>query len=488
MVRHCSGRGRGWVAGAKRCVGRTVSAGLLVVVSACAGSAPSRPVSTAPVSDAELKRLVEHRVLTQGRATGAVVLVAGPSGRRLVVARSPQRADGPELGADTVFEIASLSKIFTSLLLADAVVRGEAALDDPLSAYVPDGSAVPDYAGQPITLLDLATHGSGLPLRPSNLAAAFPDTPDKYAGYRLDQLYAALPTYRIERAPGTQFEYSNLGFGLLGQGLARKSGTTYEALLAERITRPLGLHDTGIDDDPAKAARRAQGHDADLRPVGPTHYGALDPAGGLRSTAADLMTLIELFVDGRGPDHLVRAAELMLTVDRPANGDTVRMALGWRRETVHGETYYWSNGSGDGSRTFMGFNPRRGVAVIALADAASGGGLDDIGRFVLDRQQQVDLKVVPRPKIVELPDSVVGQVLGVYEYEPGDRMSIGRGATGLIVTTGPNQLVISPSSPTRYFANASPDLVFDFGDITADGAQTMTLHQDGVAYLYRRVE
>lgn len=404
------------------------------------------------------------------------------------MAQSPQRGNEPELGTDTIFEIASLTKIFTSLLLAEAVVRGEVGLEDPLVAYVPEATTVPHHAGRQITLLDLATHGSGFPLRPSNLEAAFPDEPNKYASYSLSQLYEALPTYRIEQAPGTRFEYSNLGFGLLGQGLALKAATTDDALLRERITGPLGLDDTGTDDEPAKARRRAQGYDADLRPVGPTHYGALDPAGGLRSTADDLLKLLDVFVNRSGPDNIVRAAELMLTVDRPGDAGTTRMALGWRRETVHGETYYWSNGSGDGSRAFMGFNPGRRIAVVALADAASGGGLDDIGRFVLDPQQELDLKITPRPKVVDLPDSVVGQALGVYEYEPGDRMRVSRGATGLIVTTGPSQLVISPSSPTRYFAKASPDLVFELGDVTADGAQTLTLHQDGKTYIYKRVE
>ena len=200
----------------------------------------------------------------------------------------------------------------------------------------------------------------------------------------------------------------------------------------------------GAYDDGA-ANRRAQGHDMDLKPVGPTGGGARNPALALRSTANDLLKLLDLFLSGAGPGELPEAARLMLTLDRPGDDGNTRMTLGWRRTIVHGETYYWSHGSGDGSRTFMGFNPTRGVAVVALADAASGAGLDDIARRVLDPMQPVDMKVVPRPRAVELPPAAIERVLGTYRYAPGDEMTITRGATALIVTAGSAQFLIQRS-------------------------------------------
>lgn len=440
----------------------------------------------ATIDDGEIARLLRFRIDRQHRATSAVVGVLRPSGRSIVAYRSKRAPHAVEPGGDTVFEIASLTKVFTALLLADAVTRGEVRLDDPLSAFVPTGVEVPGFSGQAITLADLATHTSGLPLRPNNLHAA-PDAPDKYAGYTLEQLYAGLPEYRLGRTPGSQFEYSNLAFALLGHALARQAGEPFADLLRRRITAPLGLSDTRFDDDPAAAGRRAQGHDLDLKPIGPTSNGALGPAGGLRSTADDLLQLLDLFVAGAGPDDLGQAARLMLTLDRPGGSDDTRMTLGWRRTAAHGETYYWSHGSSDGSRSFMGFNPGRGVAVVALADAASGGGLDDIGWHLLDPLEPVDLKVVPRPRAIELPPAAIDRVLGTYRYAPDDELTITRGVTGLIVTAGPGQILIQPQSRTRFFAKAGGDLYLDFPGPASKPADRLVLHQDGKRFVYRRV-
>jgi CubicO group peptidase (beta-lactamase class C family) len=463
---------------------------LVVTLPVHAADVPSSP-ETAPqraetIDDREIAKLLRIRIDKQRRATSAVVGVLRPSGRSIVAYQSKRGPQAVEPGGDTIFEIASLTKVFTALLLADAVTRGDVRLDDPLWRFVPTGVTVPEHSGRAITLADLATHTSGLPLRPNNLNAA-PDAPNKYAGYTLDQLYAGLPEYRLAHAPGSQFAYSNLAFALLGHALARQAQEPFPDLLRHRITAPLGLSDTRFDDDPAAATRRAQGHDLDLKPIGPTSNGALSPAGGLRSTANDLLLLLDLFLSGAGPGELSEAARLMLTLDRPGDGGDTRMTLGWRRTTAHGETYYWSHGSSDGSRTFMGFNPARGVAVVALADAASGGGLDDIAWRVLDPLEPVDLKVVPRRRAIELPPAAIDRVLGTYRYAPDDEMTITRGATGLIVTAGPGQILIQPQSRTRFFAKAGGDMYLDFPGPASKAADRMVLHQDGKAFVYQRV-
>jgi hypothetical protein len=208
----------------------------------------------------------------------------------------------------------------------------------------------------------------------------------------------------------------------------------------------------------------------------------------LRSTANDLLQLLDLFLSGAGPGDLPKAAQLMLTLDRPGDGDDTRMTVGWRRTVVHGETYYWSHGSSDGSRTFMGFNPARGVAVVALADAASGGGLDDIARRVLDPLEPADLKVIPRPRTIELPPSAVDRVLGTYRYAPDDEMTITRGVTGLVVTAGSGQFLIQPQSRTRFFEKAGGDIYLDFPGPASKPADRMVLHQSGKRFVYQRVQ
>src|ERR1041385_5708353 len=138
-------------------------------------------------SDAEIRKILVDRIDAQKQGVGIVVGVIEPSGRRIVAYGSADRDDQGPLDGDTVFEIGSVTKVFTSLLLADAVQRGEVALGDPVSKYLPAGTKVPDHGGKPIRLVDLSTHTSALPSLPSNLTPKDPRNP--YADYAVAQLY-----------------------------------------------------------------------------------------------------------------------------------------------------------------------------------------------------------------------------------------------------------------------------------------------------------
>jgi CubicO group peptidase (beta-lactamase class C family) len=467
-------------------VASVASFGAVVSVTQAEGGAQSADLPGHQiVSDAEIARLIKFAVERQRRGSGIVVGVLRPSGRSVLSYGVTSLEGGHEMDGTTLFEIASLTKVFTALMFADAAVRGEAGLNDPLSRYVPPGVATPQFAGRAITLTDLATHTSGLPLRPDNLHAA-PDAPNKYAGYSLRQLYDGLPDYKLTRPPGSAFEYSNVDYALLGQGLALRLRRSYPELLRTRITGPLGMADTALAPPPSAKRRTAQGYDIDLNPVAPTDEGALYPGGGLRSTVDDLLRLLDLCLNGRGPGRLPDAARLMLSVDRPGDDKDTRMALGWRRATTNGETYFWSAGSSDGSRTFMGFNPRRKIAVVALANASSGEGVDDIGRHVLDPAYPADLKIMPVRHEISLPAGAMDRFLGSYQYAPGDKIEVTRGVTGLLAASGASQFVIYPETPARFFAKIA-DLEFDFEVVGSDPASALVLHQDGQNYRYKRV-
>ena len=153
---------------------------------------------------------------------GIVVGVIEPNGRRVVAYGHLANGDPRTVDGDTIFEIGSVSKVFTSLLLADMVNRNEVALDDPAAKYLPDDVTLPERSGKAITLLDLSTHSSGLPPLPTNLKPKDPRNP--YAGYTVDDLYQFLSGYTLPRDPGSEFEYSNLGAGLLGHLLASPRG------------------------------------------------------------------------------------------------------------------------------------------------------------------------------------------------------------------------------------------------------------------------
>jgi CubicO group peptidase (beta-lactamase class C family) len=439
---------------------------------------------SSPSTDTEIARQIRFRIDKQHAASGIVVGVLRPSGVSIVAAGKTAINGDRNMGGDTIFEVASLTKVFSALLLADAAVRGEASLDDPLQAFVPSGVAVPQFEGRAITLRDLATHTAGLPLRPNNLHAD-PDAINKYAGYTLDQLYAGLPDYRLTRPPGSQFEYSNLGPSLLGHGLALRRNTTFYDLLRARVTGPLGLSDTHFGDDPVFSDRRSAGYDIDMKPVGPTDDGALNPSGGLRSTANDLLKFLDLFLNGRGPGDLSEAARLMLTIDRPGDSNDTRMALGWRRTQADGETIYWSDGSGDGSRAFMGFNPKRGIAVVALANAATGLGIDDIGARVIFPGQTVNLKIPKVHHAIGLPANALHRLTGTYRFAPGDEFPVTLGASGLLVGSGSSQFPIYPEAATRFFAKVT-DIQLDFAPGSGPSA-SVVLRQNGKTFVYKRV-
>ncbi len=179
---------------------------------------------------AAIDALIDQRIA--GRSgEGIAIGVTGTSGHR-VTARGPVGA--ATFDGNTLFEIGSMSKVFTSLLLADMVQRGEVALDDPAEKYLPAGATMPMRDGRKITLEDLATHRSGLPRLPDNLS--FRDPTNPYADYSEANLLDFLGRYQLTRDIGSTYEYSNLGVGLLGYLLARRAGTDYETLLKRRIT------------------------------------------------------------------------------------------------------------------------------------------------------------------------------------------------------------------------------------------------------------
>ena len=196
-------------------------------------------------SDAEIKRILVDRIDGQKQGVGIVAGVIDASGRRVVAHGTFDTGAGSRVvDGDTVFEIGSATKVFTSLLLADAVKRGDVALTDPASKFLPTDAKMPERGGTQITLADLATHTSGLPRLPSNLAPKDPGNP--YADYTPAQLYAFLSSHQLARDIGSRYEYSNLGAGLLGHLLARRAGVSYESLVKERIAGPLEMTSTAV--------------------------------------------------------------------------------------------------------------------------------------------------------------------------------------------------------------------------------------------------
>src|SRR6202162_2452563 len=129
------------------------------------------------LSTGEIREILVNRIDQQRQPVGIVVGVVEPTGRRVVASGNLANGDPRTLDGDTIFEIGSITKVFTSLLLADMVNRKEVALDDPAAKYLPEHLRMPERGGKAITLLDLSTHSSGLPRVPGNLNPKDPTNP-----------------------------------------------------------------------------------------------------------------------------------------------------------------------------------------------------------------------------------------------------------------------------------------------------------------------
>nr|WP_253945457.1 serine hydrolase domain-containing protein [Nocardioides sp. zg-DK7169] len=307
---------------------------------------------------------------------GAVVGVTA-AGRSRVWHRGPL----PD-GAASVFEIGSVTKTFTALLLADLAREGIVGLDDPVAAYLP---VAPPVLGRPITLADLATHHSGLPRLPAGMTgpslsgtARSVDRRDPYAHLDEDALVDAIRRTSPTRPPGERFGYSNLGAGLLGWALARRLSTTYAALVAQRVTGPLGLADTWIDPPTGAAWRVATGHGWWGREAHPWDLAGLVGAGGLRSTAADLLAYLAVFAEGATGPLAAAAAEARRPRHRVGE---LEVGLGWLRTTPTGrasgrlgvrEPVLFHDGGTGGFRSFAALVPATGTAVVVLSARARG--------------------------------------------------------------------------------------------------------------------
>ena len=281
-------------------------------------------------------------------------------------------------GPSSIFEIGSITKVFTATLLADMAREGLVGLDDPVQRWLPEGVEMP-RRGRAITLADLTTHRSGLPRLPHRLllTAMTRDRRDPYARLDPARLEALIPKTRPKREPDERFRYSNYAVGLLGYLLARRAGTSYERLVRARICEPLGLADTWVQTPEADRGRVATPHDWRGRETGHWHLAALAAAGGLRSTAADLLTFLALHA-GRGEPGLVAAARE--TRAQRSDAGRAGVGLGWfilpagtrvplRR--LPADVLFHEGGTG-GFRAFAAVVPSTGASVVVLANQARG--------------------------------------------------------------------------------------------------------------------
>lgn len=419
-------------------------------------------------SEASVRAIVEDRV-GSGQVTGLIVGLVDRAAHRLVAAAGSSGTGRP-LDAHTVFEIGSVTKVFTAAALSEMVQRGEVTLQDPAQRYLPEGVTMPT-GSRPITLLDLAMQRSGLPRLPSNLNPANLRNP--YADYTTEQLYAFLSGYHLTRDPGAQYEYSNLGFGLLGDLLARAVGTDYETLLRRLVLAPLGMDETAITLSGALADRLTSGHTVDLQPAENWDMGALQGAGALRSTVNDMLSFLHANLDSRAsPLGTALASTHVERAD--AGGENLTIGMAWHILLRPEGHIVWHNGETGGYHSFAGFDAAKGIAVVVLTNTASN--IDDIGIHLLDPEFPV---ASPSRAAVVVDATTLESYVGVYAVTP---------AFAITITHEGDALFLQATNQPKFRLYASSDSTFFLRAVAAtisfqrDSAHTVTslvLHQNG---------
>jgi serine-type D-Ala-D-Ala carboxypeptidase/endopeptidase len=304
-------------------------------------------------------------------------------------------AAGRKPDGDTIFEIGSITKVFTGIALADAVNRGVVQLDDPLASLLPAEVQLEGEQTRRITLKQLATHSAGVPRLPANFWEQAKDNEENpYAAYTTAQLFASLAEVKLKRTPGSGYEYSNYGTALLGQALAARQSEPYADLLQKLILDPLAMTDTSPVVPEAKRARLVSGYSPKGEATANWDFDAFAPAGGLRSTANDLLKFIRAALNP-GDDALGRALKLSLQVHSEVSLE--RVGLGWHQlGTIEKLTVWWHNGGTGGYVSYLGIDPEHQTGVIVLAnhgDAMAGKyDVDKIGVNLLTLAAKVSLE------------------------------------------------------------------------------------------------
>lgn len=422
-----------------------------------AGVAPGGQEETFERAD-ELARRVAEADVAVGFAVGIAI-----DGRTFVRGYGEtERGGGTAPDGRTLYEIGSITKVFTGVLLADAVGLGRATVDDEVNAHLPGEVRLGSPEDPPVLLRHLAAHTSGLPRMPGSWASEEPHQP--YLGYDVERLYTTVTRVELMSPPGTKYAYSNLGVGLLGHLLERACETPYEELLRRRILAPLELDDTAITLSAEQRERLAPPYDPDRRPEHEWQFGVLAPCGALRSTVDDLLAFSRATIDP--PDAPVGVA-LRRSLE-PLSGPEVdtRVGYGWHLEDDGRVLYH--NGRTGGYAASLAVHLERRAALVLLTNSP--------GTEVASLATQLFRLVSgdePGELVLRVPASLDREVLaryeGKYRFAPFQELTVVLEDDGLFASmTFQPALGIYPASETEFYYRA------------VDATLTFELDEEGV--------
>ena len=331
--------------------------------------AASRASSTSGPSEFVIRKTLKTYAMAHPYAMVAFGLING--GRETTIMIQGSRAKEP-LDERTQFQIGSITKLFTATVLAQMVNAGEVKLDDPIQQYLPLGVKAPTYHGHPITLLALANHTSALPGNPPNMSDA------NEGSYSIALLNDALSNTKLNRLPGSKWDYSNFGYSVLGEILYRKAGVSYDDLIEGRVLHPLQMNDTVVTGSETTRKRMAPAFEYGGAPAHAESMGAGGPAGSIESDLKDMLVFLRANLDAAN-GTLGRAFAFAQQPRTPVPEWNMAMGLAW--QTVLAPTRQQpgdlgnitpgsleKGGNTDGFSSFIALNRNSGWGVVAMTN------------------------------------------------------------------------------------------------------------------------
>lgn len=382
-----------------------------------------------------------------------IVGVVSLAGERFFTAGTVSEATPRAPVPEDIFEIGGVTQSFTAAIAGSLVADRQLAWKQPVDIFLPEYVETPAFGEQPLRLVHLATHTSGLPNSPPNLQPANPLDP--FADYTADHLYVVISVLGLTMPPGEDYRYSMLGYGLLGHVLTLRSGQSYEELVRERVGAPLGLQDTSTGPDPRRVVPGHQG----LAPAPNWHWDALAGAGGLYSSARDLLRFLSAQMGMVRLENRERRA-LLSTHNAYAQTSmpNTMAAHGWHitRKGLGG--VYWANGKTGGYAAFVGFNPATQTGCVILTNSAQP--LDEAGFYVLDPESFP----LPQPPPSGLrPAKELEKYAGIYRLGPDAELIVTRDGGKLYAQMpGAPRYRVYPTGKREFaYANGDVRLIFD---------------------------
>ena len=421
----------------------------LVVLIGCLALAAQ---AAALPSDGDIQRIIQERVQAIAGPEGGMGIVVGvldEKGPRVIAYGDAGGADRRPLTGQTVFEIGSVTKVFTALLLADMVRTRDMKWTDPVAKYLPKGTKLPERDGRMITLVDLATHTAGLPFMPDNLGS--PSS--------TEDLYRFIAAQTLAHDIGSKWDYSNLDYWLLQEAIAGRSRADFEQVMQKRVIGPLGLQSTVITPSPELQARLAIGHDATLQPApliaSLPVFNLMPAAGGLLSTVDDLLKFLSVAMHYED-SKLAPSMQKLLETRRPAGKG--EQALGWLVTGTGAETIVFHDGGSFAFSSAVAWQPEKRSGVVVLMNQV--GNVGDIARHLLQPSQPLEQPVRARHTEITLDAVTLDSYAGRYELQDEGVSTIGRDGALLTIelpaSWGLPKLQLHAEGQREFFATELP--------------------------------